>query len=283
MLNLLDSSALTFLERIIATLDITVTPPTWFGPYHILCLVVIFGLCGLVIWKGRNVSDTQFNLTLGLLAGVLLLLEAYKQLIYAYDGPTDTWAYCWNEFPFQFCSTPMYVMLVISLLENGKVKDSLCAFMATYNLFAGLAVTVYPGGVFIENAGINIQTMVHHGTMLIMGVFMYASGKVKPSHTTVLKALPTFLLLLSMAIAMNTLYAQYGPKEYYFSMFYIAPGLGCPFPVFDVLIFTAPYPVFLLTYAGLFTLAGYLLSMTAYLVMRSRKKYTNYHTEVYYG
>ncbi len=278
MLNqLLSSPALEVLENIIAALDKTVTPPTWFGAYHILCMCIIFGLCGVVIWKGRNVSDTQFNLIIGLTSGVLLLFEIYKQLVLSYDASTDTWVYLWNEFPFQFCSTPMYVMLIISLLENGKVKDSLCAFMATYNLFAGLAVTIYPGGVFIENAGINVQTMVHHGTMLIMGVFMYASGRVKPDHSTVFKGFPIFLLLVAMAVAMNTLYAEYGPKEYYFSMFFIAPGLGCPFPVFDLILLYAPYPIFLLSYVGLFTVAGYLISMFTYIIIRRKNTSTKFH------
>ena len=253
--------------------------PTCFGVYHILSLCIIFGLCALVLWKGKKVSDKQFDCIIGITAGVLLLFELYKQLILSYNAEKGTWAYYWTQFPFQFCSTPMYVMLLISLLKNGKLKNSLCSFIATYSLFAGIAVCIYPGTVFVDHLGINLQTMVHHGAMLIVGVFMYACGKVKPCHKTVLYALPTFLVLIAMAITMNSIYAAYGDTKYTFTMFYIAPGLSCPFPVFDILLEKAPYPVFLLTYVSLFTLAGYLVSMAAYLIIKLRKRMTTLSKE----
>ena len=83
----------------------------------------------------------------------------------------------------------MYIFLIAALIKKGKVQDSLFAFLGTYALFAGLAVMLYPNDVFTTTIGINIQTMVHHGLMLVGGVYILASGRAKLEHKTILKSI----------------------------------------------------------------------------------------------
>lgn len=257
------TQGVTLFEMFLKFLDGRMDTPTLYGWYHLLCLAITVGLCVLVFLKARNISDKTFNLILGLTAGALLLLEVYKQLNFSYDVSTDTWSYQWYAFPFQFCSTPMYVMLVASLITNGKVKDSLCSFMATYGLFAGAAVMFYPGDVFISTIGINIQTMIHHGMMVVIGVFMYVSGRAKLSHKTILKALPAFVVLVTIAMTANILYGQFGDPEQTFNMFYISPYYECTLPVLSMFYGQVHYVVFLALYVFGFTLAGYVMSLLA--------------------
>ena len=47
--------------------------------------------------------------------------------------------YAWYAFPWQFCSTPMYIGLLAGL-SKGKLHDHFCAYLATFALFAGTAV-----------------------------------------------------------------------------------------------------------------------------------------------
>ena len=212
---------------------------------------------------------------MGLTSAILIILEVYKQLNYSYDPADDMWSYQWYAFPFQFCSTPMYTMLVASLLKEGKVKDSLYAFMATYGLFAGAAVMFYPGDVFIGTIGINIQTMVHHGVMVVMGVLMYVSGRAKLSHKTILKALPVFSIFVALALTANILYAQFGDPNQTFNMFYISPYYPCTLPVLSLFYGQVPYPVFLMLYLVGFTAAGYIMSLIAMGVTKLHKVVQN--------
>ncbi len=254
-------SNVSFFEYLLALLSGEMDRPTLYGWYHLLCLATVVGLCAFIFFKARNLSDKQVDLILGLTATGLLVLEIYKQLVFSYDAGNDTWRYHWYAFPFQFCSTPMYVMLAAALVKNKKVKDSLYAFMATYGLFAGAAVMFYPGDVFIETIGINVQTMIHHGGMVVIGFFMYVSGRAKLSHKTILKALPVFCILVTVAMGLNILYHFFGDPEQTFNMFYISPYYPCTLPVLSMFYGKVPYILFLMLYVGGFTLAGYIMSL----------------------
>ena len=271
--HIVKTTRVTFLEKFLAALDGTMPLPTLFGWYHLLCLGIVVGLCILVCLTAKGISDKKFNLVIGVTAGVLLLLEIYKQFNYSYNPSTDAWDYQWYAFPFQFCSTPMYVMLVAAFLKNGKVKTSLCSFLATYGFFAGAAVMFYPSDVFIRTIGINIQTMAHHGMMVVIGVFMYVSGRVECSKKTIFRAIPTFAALIALALIMNVIFVKLDFSDETFNMFYISPYFDCTLPLLDMIYASTPYPVFILVYLFGFTLAGGIMS---FLILGAKKLLTKY-------
>ena len=257
------TSGVNFFETILKFLDAQMELPTLFGWFHLLCFGIVIALCVLVFFKARNLSDKQFNLIIGITGITMIVLEIYKQLNYSYNHVNDTWSYQWYAFPFQFCATPMYVLTLAAFLKNGKVKDSLCSYLATYGFFAGCAVMFYPGDVFIRTIGINIQTMIHHGGMVVIGVLMYVSGRAKFSHKTILKALPTFCAFVTLAMIMNVLYGLYGDPNQTFNMFFISPYYPCTLPVLSIFYGKVPYIVFLLLYIVGFTVAGYVMNLIA--------------------
>ena len=101
------------------------------------------------------------------------LFELYKQW---WENTNDLgqWEsyYDWYYLPYQFCSTPLYVLPFVAFLKNSKARDAIMAFTSFYCMFGGIAVMLYPGDVFIESLGISIQTMVHHGLQLALGVYV---------------------------------------------------------------------------------------------------------------
>jgi hypothetical protein len=106
----------TLFEQILAMLDGTMKTPDSFGWYHLLCIAIVVGLCALIIYKRHVFTPNRIRLNVGFTALVLILFEVYKQLNFSYNAESDTWGYQWYAFPFQFCSTPMYVMLVAFFL-----------------------------------------------------------------------------------------------------------------------------------------------------------------------
>ena len=266
----------TLFEKILAILDASMPSPTLFGWYHILCLGVVVALCVLVCRTAKNISDKKFNLVLRITAIVLLAFEVYKQLNFTYRPSSDVWDYQWYIFPFQFCSTPMYVILIASFLKKGKVKRSLCDFLATYGFLAGTLVMFYPSDVFIQTIGINVQTMVHHGAMVVIGVFMYTSGRSEFSLKTILRAVPTFAVLISCALIMNLIFVKLDFSDETFNMFYISPYFSCTLPVFDIIYAKTPYPVFLLCYLIGFTIAG---GVMPFLTLGAKKLLTRKKTK----
>ena len=198
-------------------------------------------------------------------------LELYKQVIWSYNAVTDTWKYNWYFFPWQFCSVPMYIMLIAALVKESKFRDFLISFLATFSLFAGLVVMVYPGDVFQGMIGINIQTMIHHSSQVFIGVFMYVSGRVKMQHKTVLKGTAIFAVCVVVALLFNVI-SHYTIPQAGVNMFFIGPYVPCPTPVLSLFWGIVPYPVFLLIYLAGFTAAAYVILLIAMLIKKLAAK-----------
>src|SRR3989339_450005 len=166
---------------------------SWF---HYLSLILVILGSVIAITRMKEIPVKKLNLILIIFSGILILFEIYKQLIFSYQA---SWSYQWYAFPFQFCSTPMYVGLAAGLIKNQKIKEALLSFLATFGLFAGLAVVLYPATVFVSTIGINIQTMVHHGGMAIIGLGLIANH-IKLESKSIFKESAVFSILVGITL-----------------------------------------------------------------------------------
>ena len=254
---------MTFFQKFMEFMDLQMTTPTMFGWFHLLCLAIVIAGTVLLCVYARKFGEKAARIVVLTYSIVAILFEIYKMFNFSYNWQTNTWDFQWYAFPFQFCSTPMYIGLIAGCLKKGKVQDVLYSYLATFALFAGIAVMLYPSTVFIGTIGINIQTMICHGGMVVMGIFLYASGVVKPVFTTVLKALIVFEVLSSLALILNlSLYLPVAPET--FNMFFISPYFNCELPLLQTVQNNVPYIVFLLTYLiGFFICATVVMGIVA--------------------
>ena len=250
--------------KVLEILDTAMVTPESYGWFHIfffvLSIVVGVALC-FILKDGKKHAPNVVLVT----SVVVLLLEVYKMINFGftYEGEID-YDFPWGSFPFQFCSTPMYVGLAAGLLRKGRIHESLCAYLATYAVFAGLCVMIYPGDVFVETIGINIQTMICHGTMISVGAALFAGGHVKLEHKTILKALPVFAVCVAIACVMNELARVTGLLEREsFNMFYFSPYVAPSLPVYSLVQGVVPFPWSLIIYIAGFTAAAYLMLLIA--------------------
>ena len=238
---------------------------TDYGPFHLISLAIMVGLIVLIFIFGREkkVSDRAFRIIAIGVSLLLILFEVYKEIVFAYDPATNTWSYPWHAFPFQFCSTPMYILLIAGIAKPGKVREFCCDFLGTFGLLAGLLVMLMPGDVFhTTSVGVSIQTMVHHGLMVVMGVFVWVSGRAKPKFSSAFKALAVFSILVAIAFALNEIVVATGVNNgQFFNCFYISRHYPCVLPVFEVIYTKVPYVAFVLIYFAGFTLGAILLTL----------------------
>ena len=218
------------IEKFVSFTQNQMPEPKLYGVMHLL--FILLGVIAIVVvcLTCRKLSDKNFNKVLLVTGCSLLFLEVIKQLNFAYDASTDTWEYYWKQFPFQFCSVPMYVMVIVSLLKEGKLKSALCSFLATFGLFAGLVVTLYPATVLSDIIFRFSQSMIHHITMFVVGVLMYVSGRVEFKNKTILRAIPVFAVCVVVAFLINIVFHQFNTQDS-FNMFYIGPYSKCDIPV----------------------------------------------------
>ena len=254
-------------------MHLKMTTPTWFGWFHILWLLLTVGATVLLCMlykqgKIKNVTAVVFITSLA-----VLILEIYKQTQYSfsYEGGV-VFDYQWYAFPWQFCSIPMYVGMLASF-TRGKLQGYLYSFLATFAIFAGLCVMVYPGDVYTSSVWINIQSMICHASMPVLGIFLYYTGTVKAEHKTILRGMAVFSVAVGMAVLLNELAVVVGivPDET-FNMFFVSRHCEPSLPVYSSVQAIVPYPWCLLIYIVGFSLASYIMLLIAMLVKRITKK-----------
>ena len=252
------------LKNFLLLLDSEMTIPTSYGVFHIIFLLVVIMTTFLLCKYFKDCSETTFRKIIFITWIIIFTLEVYKQVIFSfnYNDNSITWDYQWYAFPFQLCSTPLYILPLIFLFKDGKIHQAAIAYTATFALFGGIAVMIYPGDVFIETIGINFQTMIHHGSQVIMGIFCLVHERKRFNLKYYLKGIPVFIIVLSIAVLSNIIVYNIFQKlliDETFNMFYVGPYFPSTLPLLNIIYPLVPYIVFLLLYTIGFTLISYII------------------------
>ena len=177
--------------------------PKLFGGFHITWLVLvamaIVTLC--ILWKKGIIEDVK-NVLIAT-AVVLAIFEFYKQINVIFGDGTKI-GYNFEHFPYRFNTMLIYLGIIGGMTKN-KIHNSICSFIGTYLFFMGTFHLVYPQGLFSEVIGRNVQTMVSYGAMVVVGVFLWYTGEIKPEIKTFLYALPTYLMIYAFSITINVI------------------------------------------------------------------------------
>lgn len=200
--------------------------PTCYGIYHICCIVICIAITVLLCVFKKDVKEKTYRKIVFIAWLIIFVLETIKQLSQSisYDADTNivSWGYPWYLFPFQLCSSPLYLFFLIAVLKDGKVRDSIIAFTSTYVMFAGITVFAYPGNVFCATTYLDFQTMVHHGSQVVIGIYSLVYYRDRLNMKYFLNGTPTFIVFIGIAIALNEIMPVVIKDLGYFDMFYIS-------------------------------------------------------------
>ena len=146
--------------KFLSFLDSEMVEPLPYGWFHLMCFAIVIALCVLCIAFRKKFSAKSINIIMLVTGIVMILFEVYKQVIMNFDNGAFE-PYAWYIFPFQFCSTPMYLMLLAGILRKGKVYDCVVSYLGTFALFAGLrffdasferfGAFIYPSSILISS------------------------------------------------------------------------------------------------------------------------------------
>lgn len=254
------------MEEFLRWLQGTMPVPKAGGWYHLTWLFITVAACVLICVFGNKFSKKAVNITLLAVGIVLVLFEVYKQVILGFEykggGGNSTFTFRWWAFPFQFCSTPMYLMVLAGILRKGVVYDAILCFLATYAMFGGIGTLCYPQGVLVEYIGQNIQTMFWHCSMSVIAVMLLATHSIEFKFMSLLKAGIVFLVLVVIALVFDIVWYHCGDGTNV-NLFYISPYFPCTVVILDVIYEKAPYIVFLLVYIIGFTLIATIILSVA--------------------
>ena len=239
----------------------------------------------------RNARDRTMRLIVGFFWCAMLVFELLDQFVIGtsvVDGIL-VFNYQWRTFPFQLCNTGLWVMPLIVLMEDGKLRDGIMLYMGLYSLFGGLLTMVYPVTIFVEVLMTDIHTMVHHGSQVVVGIFLLVYNRRKINFRSFKYATAVFISLVGVAVVLNeigyNLMNAYG-LDMSFNMFYISPHYNSGLPVFSTFYELFPWWAYLLTYICVFILlafAIYFIAVALVYVTERRKKNDKSNTEASEG
>lgn len=104
-----------------------------------------------------------------LICGLLMAAsEVWKQL-YLTFGINDG-SYDWWYFPFQLCSTPMYILLILPHLKRGRLRDAFLTFLMCYGMLGGIAVFADTSGLHYPVLSLTVHSYLWHILQIVTGI-----------------------------------------------------------------------------------------------------------------
>lgn len=253
-----------FLGNFFRSIRFQIDTPKPYGLLHISFVAGGTLLCAFLLYKLKKSKSA--DKVLCLCGVILLLLEVYKQLFYYYNSGE---VYPWRIFPFQLCSIPMYLCIVLPLFRNSRIKDYIYDFLFIFSTLGGVMVLLVPSGVMSSYLTINIHSFLWHIILVFIGLFTVVTGKARVNIKAYGKAVTVFLICSVIAFIINVLLTDASKGE--ITMFFIGPNIP------NVVVFkeiATNFGWYLATplYLMCVCLGGYLVYIITFIIKHKTKK-----------
>ena len=227
---------------------------SWF---HFIALIPIIASAILIPLFFKDAKEKTYKRILLIFWVVLIILEIFKQLIKSFHyGEPSYWEYSVRDFPFSICSMVYYLVPIILFVDkekHPKIVDAVIGYLCFISLAMGIVVCIYTKMVTSDLIFINIQTMVHHGTLIVIGVFIYVWNRKNITIKTFYRSLIAFAITAVIAILINVAF-----YPHFINMFFINPTRITNLPIGNVVQEKAGYPVYLIGFLSTIALVTFL-------------------------
>lgn len=190
--------------------------------------------------------------------GLLLFAsELWKQWVLTFilnDGIYDFW-----YFPFQLCSTPMYLLLALPFLKNNSHRKVIFTFLMDYSLLSGIFVFFDTSGMHYPLLSLTIHSYVWHIVLIIIGIGsgITLSRFSCSDYASFWKATGLFISCAVIAQCLNLSIGQYAQ----INMFYISPLEPATQTFFSSVYRNLGFCVYMIFYLCVIVLGAFLLHL----------------------
>ena len=235
------------MEEILHFLQSEMEFPGIISWFHFVMLIPIIVLTIIIPIFFKDASEKVYKRILLIFWIVLIVLEVFKQILRAFHyGNPSYWEYSIRDFPFSVCSMLYYLIPIILFMnkeKHPKIIDAVVGYLAFISLMAGLIVCVYTNMVMSNMIFINVQSLIHHGSQVILGVYVFVWNRKSITIKTTYRSLLAFLLTMIIAIFINLRF-----HPHFINMFFINPMRITNMPIGNIIQEKAGYPVYLIVY-----------------------------------
>ena len=198
--------------------------PTAWGTFHSLFFFIGIPAAILIAFWLRKISKKSEKHLFFTIGTLLILSEIFKGLAFtAIEG-----AYRFDLIPFQLCSIPMYLCILIPMLPEGKLSGAMRTFIATFGLMGGVASYIAPGTMCREWFELTLHSFIWHLILIFLGFYVFFSHNTKIRKRDFLGAEILYLSLCTIAFGINLLCTNAQGIDV--NMFYIGPKPS-PLPI----------------------------------------------------
>lgn len=223
-------------------------PLLFFTAFGVICAVFFARIAAARFLSSRHQKRNghRFRSLLFFCGLILAVCELYKQaFLYVV---VFHHSYNWWYFPFQLCSVPMYLCLLLPLLPDGRMRTSVLTFLQDFGILGGIMALLVPDGFLWEYITLTCHGFLWHFLLIFIGFYIAFSQQSDSTKAGYLSALPLYGACCLIATAIN-LAVQYCLWPYsYANMFYINPCFPSEQVVFHTIALTFGTPVGLIAY-----------------------------------
>lgn len=233
--------------------------PGFFSLFHIISILVIVLTTIFVSYMFKECSYKTYKIIMVICWSVCVVMEIIKQLVLSFNyGNPSYYHYDFYNLPFHLCSTIYYIVPILLFINKEKypsLYEALTGFMCFFVLFGGAIVVLFNSLVMSTMMYTNIQSMVHHGIQVALGVFMFNWNKKNINIKTFLKSLIILGVFTILAIIINV--SLYNISDG-IDMFYVNPYEVSVIPVINTIHEKVGFIPYLIVYLLLVILLGFL-------------------------
>ena len=167
---------LSFIKTLLQASAWPIQTPEPYSAFHIL-------LCAagipLAVFLARRLARTGTHPcgVLFICGLVLAVSELYKQgFLYFVAGQGR---YNWWYFPFQLCSVPMYLCLILPLFKHTphcRTEKCICTFMQDFALLGGVMALAEPSGLMHPYLLLTLHGFLWHFMLIFIGLYCAMTG-----------------------------------------------------------------------------------------------------------
>lgn len=148
---------------------------------------------------------------------LMLISEIWKQCCLTYISGHGH--YNWWYFPFQLCSIPMYICLLLPWIKSEKIHRFLLTFLMDFGLLAGIFTFFDTSGLHYNYMPLTIHSYLWHILLIFLGIFSGMTRETDCSLREYAGSAGLFLKCCLLATIFNYLFHCEGE----INMFYISP------------------------------------------------------------
>jgi len=200
-------------------MNIFAIPMTPIKAYSINHFLIVLGilLSSVVLALILVRYSCQVHTVLAISGCILVIMEIFKQLLLTY---VRGGSYSWSDFPFQLCSTPMYLCFIYLFVP--KLRPVISDFIMVYGFIGSIASFIIPYSSFYSYLLLTMQSLIWHGILLFLSIYLHMHRGKRPLGTSYRNVLILYLALSVIAVAINAL--TYNISGGMTNMFFFGPG-----------------------------------------------------------